>query len=168
MSRAVRPPRPQRERSLQSCLIPRLVGHAYQGAEGKNQAPGGERPPPEWYRKAALIGFIDPGVLGNAWPPSPPEQLAHDLGGVVHHGDDAGVVEPGRPDHAEHADDAAGGVVIGRDDGRGTRQREQLVLRADENPDPFGLLGRPNRSITSRRVSRSSNRAAPAPDRRAP
>src|SRR5580704_12918113 len=57
--------------------------------------------------------------------PSPPEQLAHDLGGVVHHGDDAGVVQPRRADHAEHADDAAGGVVIGRHDGRGTGQREQ-------------------------------------------
>src|SRR5579862_5880671 len=47
-------------------------------------------------------------------PPSPPQQLAHDLGGVVHHGDDAGIVEPRRAGHAEHADDAAGGVVIGR------------------------------------------------------
>src|SRR5690348_1200515 len=35
----------------------------------------------------------------------------------------------------------AGRVVIGRDDGRGAGEREQLVLRADEDAHPFGLLG---------------------------
>ena len=88
----------------------------------------------------------------------PVEQLADHLGGVVDHRDDAGVVQPGRADHADHADDAAGAVVIGRDDGRGARQREQLVLRADEDAHALGALGAAEQVDHARAaVSRSSN-----------
>src|SRR5437899_2947021 len=73
--------------------------------------------------------------------PRPRQEPAHHLGGVVDHRDDACVVEPGRADHAEHPDDAAGAVAIGRDDGGGTGEREQLVLRADEDAHPLGALG---------------------------
>src|SRR4026208_2583613 len=41
------------------------------------------------------------------------DQLAHDLGGVVHHRDNSRIVKPGRPDDADDADDTAGAVVIG-------------------------------------------------------
>src|ERR1051326_4787398 len=36
------------------------------------------------------------------------EQPADHLGGVVDHRDDAGIVQPGRADHAQYPDDAAG------------------------------------------------------------
>src|SRR5665647_1582018 len=69
------------------------------------------------------------------------QQPADHAGGIIHHRDDAGVVEPGRPDHADHADDPAFAVAIGRDNRRGAGQREQLVLRPDEDADAFGSLG---------------------------
>src|SRR2546430_1112426 len=72
---------------------------------------------------------------------SAPEQLAHHPGGVVDHRDHPRIVEPGRADHADHADDAARGVVIGRDHGRRAGQRKQLVLRANEDAHALGLLG---------------------------
>src|SRR5207237_1330627 len=74
-------------------------------------------------------------------PPRSRQQPAHHLGGVVDHRDDSRVVEPGRADHAEHPDDAAGAVAIRRDDGGRAGQREQLVLRADENAHPLGAFG---------------------------
>src|SRR5207302_863049 len=46
-------------------------------------------------------------------------QLAYDLGGVIDHRDDPRIVQSRRTDHADHPDDAAGAVVIQRDDGRG-------------------------------------------------
>src|SRR6516225_9991685 len=69
------------------------------------------------------------------------EQLTNDFRRVVDHRDDAGVVEPGRTDDAENADDLSGRVVIGGDDGRGAGQRKQLVFRADKDAHAFGLLG---------------------------
>src|SRR5262249_47844772 len=69
------------------------------------------------------------------------QEFAHHPGGVVDHRDHPRVVEPGRADHADDADDAAGGVVVGRDHGRRTGQRKQLVLRADEDAHALGLLG---------------------------
>src|SRR5262249_16820311 len=49
------------------------------------------------------------------------EQFADDLGRIVDHRHDAGVVEPGRTDDAENTDDLPGRVVIGRNDRRGAR-----------------------------------------------
>src|SRR5215467_19120 len=46
------------------------------------------------------------------------QQFAYHLGGVIDHRDHACVVEPRRPDHADDADDTAGGIVIRRDHGR--------------------------------------------------
>ncbi len=69
------------------------------------------------------------------------QQPADHPRGVIDHRDDPRVVEPGRADDAEHADDVAGAVAIGRDDGRRAGQREQLVLRADEDAHAIGALG---------------------------
>src|SRR5215472_17698558 len=69
------------------------------------------------------------------------QQLAHHLGRIIDHRNDTGVVEPGRPDHAEHPHNVPGGVTIRRHDGGGTRQRKQLVFRADKDAHAFGLFG---------------------------
>ena len=69
------------------------------------------------------------------------EHARDELRGVVDHRHDAGIVEPGRADDAERADDAGVLVAIGRDDQRRARQREQLVLRADEDAHAGAFLG---------------------------
>ena len=90
-------------------------------------------------------------------------------GGIIHRRNDARIIQPRRADHAEHADDVAGAVAIGRDDGRGAGQREQLVLRADEDAHALGAARRgragrsrrawsPRSSNSSRTRSRSSMR----------
>src|SRR5262249_40990791 len=53
------------------------------------------------------------------------QQFAYHLGGVIAHRDHACVVEPRRPDHADDADDTAGGIVIRRDHGRGAGEGKQ-------------------------------------------
>src|SRR5439155_1419885 len=45
-----------------------------------------------------------------------------------------------RANDAQYADDAAGAVAIGRNDGRGARKREELILRADEDTGALGAL----------------------------
>src|SRR4029079_13291497 len=57
------------------------------------------------------------------------------------HPNDARIVEARRPDHAEHADDPVFGILEGRDDERRAREREQLVLGADEDTHAFGAFG---------------------------
>src|SRR4029079_15940865 len=47
------------------------------------------------------------------------DKAAEQAGGVIDHRDDAGVIEPRRADHAEHADDAVLGVLERRYDQRG-------------------------------------------------
>src|SRR5215472_12602342 len=69
------------------------------------------------------------------------EQLTNNFRRVVDHRDDAGVVEPGRTDDAENADDLSGRVVIGGDDGRGAGQRKQLVFRTNKDAHALGLRG---------------------------
>src|SRR5581483_9741218 len=66
------------------------------------------------------------------------KKLTDHLGGVVDHGNDPGVVEPGRADNPQDPDDPAGGIVIRGNDGRGPRQREQLVFGTDENTHALG------------------------------
>src|SRR5215470_4637958 len=61
------------------------------------------------------------------------EYAADHLGGVVDHGDDAGVVDAGRADDADGADDLLAAVAIGGDDHRAAGEAEQLVLGADED-----------------------------------
>src|ERR1043166_9429797 len=100
---------------------------------------------PSWVTCGSIFGsFLDAGGSANPTcsrlPRRPRQQPAHHLGGIVDHRDDARVVEPGRADHAEHPDDAAGAVAIGRDDGGGAGQREQLVLRDDEARHALGAL----------------------------
>ena len=68
------------------------------------------------------------------------QDAAHDAGGIVNCRYDPRIIEPGGADHSQNAHDMAGGVAIGCDDGVGTRQREQFVFRADENPHALGLF----------------------------
>src|SRR5260370_17720008 len=72
------------------------------------------------------------------------DELAHALGGIIHHRDHPCIIEPRRADHAENADDAAGALAVRRDDGGGAREREQLVLRADKDMGALGALGPPD------------------------
>src|SRR5690242_8633060 len=69
------------------------------------------------------------------------KQFTDDLGRVVDHWHDAGVVESGRTDDAENPDDLARRVVVGRDDRRRAGQRKQLIFRADKNAHALGVLG---------------------------
>src|SRR6476646_2792437 len=71
---------------------------------------------------------------------SPSDELAHDFRGVIDHRNHAGIIEPSGTDHA---DDAAGAVAVRGDDGGRAREREQLVLRADEDTGAVGMLGAP-------------------------
>ena len=69
------------------------------------------------------------------------QEAAHELGRGVDDGDDAAVVEAGGADDADGAHDRAVGVHVRRDDEGGAREREELVLRADEDAHALGLLG---------------------------
>ena len=60
---------------------------------------------------------------------------------IIDHRHDAGVVEPRRPDHAEHADDALLAVAERRRDHRRAGEREELVLRTDEDAHALAVLG---------------------------
>src|SRR6478735_6411413 len=64
-----------------------------------------------------------------------------DLCGVIHHRDDTGIVEPGRADDAQQADDLLAAVPERSCNHRGAGEREQLVLRAYEDPHPFAAFG---------------------------
>src|SRR3546814_3556855 len=55
------------------------------------------------------------------------------LGGEVHHGNDARIVQACRADDPDHADDAPVRSAIGRGDNRRARKRKELILRPDEN-----------------------------------
>ena len=70
------------------------------------------------------------------------------LRGEIHHGDDARIVQPCGADHADHADHLAIAPAIGRGDHRRAGQREQLVLRSDEDP----ASPSPSRALSSRRA----------------
>src|SRR5665213_2244257 len=80
-------------------------------------------------------------AIRTLWAASTAQYPADDARGVIHRRDHPRIIKPGRPDHAENADDMAGGVAIGRDNGGRAGQRKQLVFRADENPYAFGALG---------------------------
>src|SRR2546430_15847259 len=74
------------------------------------------------------------------------DELAHDLGGIIHHRDHPCVIEPRQADHAENADDAAGALAVRRDDGGGAPEREELGLRADKDMGALGALGPPEKT----------------------
>src|SRR4029079_11353605 len=63
-------------------------------------------------------------------------------GRVVDHGNDARIIEPRRTDHPQYANYFLLGVLERRHDQRRTRQREQLVLGADEDAHAFAALGK--------------------------
>src|SRR5262249_6567835 len=63
--------------------------------------------------------------------------------GKVDHRNDASIVEPCRPDDAEHANDLALLILERRNDQRGSRQRKKLVFRADEDMHALAALGEP-------------------------
>src|SRR5580693_4568607 len=62
-------------------------------------------------------------------------ELAKHLRRIFDHRHDAAIIEPGRPDDPKHAGDAMIAVPEGRGDHRRSGEREQLVLRTDENLD---------------------------------
>src|SRR5436190_23187717 len=62
------------------------------------------------------------------------------LGGVVHHRDDAGIVDPGGADDPDRADDLLAAVLIRRDDHRTAGDAEQVAFGADKDLHPVGLL----------------------------
>src|SRR4051794_39065970 len=70
------------------------------------------------------------------------DQPADDFGGVVDHRNDAGIIEPGGADDAQDADDLLLAIAVGSDDERGAGQREELILRADEDAHPLSSLGK--------------------------
>ena len=78
-------------------------------------------------------------------------------GGIIHHRDDPGIVEPGRADHAQHADDTA-------------RRRRDRAPRMVEEPDSENsLFSEPMKMRTpsaARRVRADRSRRAWSPDRR--
>ncbi len=69
------------------------------------------------------------------------DDAADQLGGVVDHRDDAGVIQAGRADDTDNADDFALAILEGCDNQRRSRQREELVLGADENRDAVAFVG---------------------------
>src|SRR5262245_46357184 len=92
--------------SARAAKIKRAGARARTAAQASERA-GGRRYPFSWAIRRPIAGQ------------STRQQAAYDLGGVVNHGDDPGIVQTGRPDHADHADDSTGTVAIRCDDGRG-------------------------------------------------
>src|SRR6202041_422241 len=68
-------------------------------------------------------------------------ELAEHLRRIFDHRHDAAVIEPGRPDDAEHAGDAMVAVPERRGDHRRSGKREQLVLRTNEDLDALAGFG---------------------------
>src|SRR3546814_7815262 len=69
-------------------------------------------------------------------------QSGERLGGEVHHGNDARIVQACRADDPDHADDAPVRSAIGRGDNRRARKRKELILRPDENAGRAAQIGR--------------------------
>src|ERR1700722_3460693 len=67
-------------------------------------------------------------------------ELAKYLRRIFDHRHDAAIVEPGRPNDAEDAGDAMVAVAERRCNHRRSGEREQLVLRADEDLDALAGL----------------------------
>src|SRR4029078_848283 len=112
-----------------------LVAHSL-GTDWRMERYGASSPLPKFV--ALTLAELRPPLKGEVWCPlrrsskvaaaalaTSPDQLAHHLGGVVDHRDDARIVEPRRSDEAEDADDALLGVAIGRHPQRRARQREE-------------------------------------------
>src|SRR5438105_3312591 len=118
-----------------------------------------------WYRPARLRGPRGVPPAGRRhprrenrrqsrrhhWPvrsPAPPcprswslsDKPPNHLGGVIHHRDDAGVVDPRRADDPDRADDLLAAVLIRRDDQRTAGDAEQMAFSADKDLHPPGLL----------------------------
>src|SRR5262249_28337688 len=76
---------------------------------------------------------------------SPADQLAHDLGGIIHHPHHPCVVKPGGADQAETAEEAPGAVGVGGNKGGRAGERERFVPRADKDTGALGTLGPPEK-----------------------
>src|SRR5580704_7048065 len=117
-----------------------------------------------WYRPARLRAplYVPPAGRrrprrGNRrrprphhWParcPAPPcprswslsDKPPDHLGGVIHHRDDPGIVDPRGADDPDRADDLLAAVLIRRDDQGTAGDAEQMALGADEDLHPLGL-----------------------------
>src|SRR5262245_214777 len=68
------------------------------------------------------------------------QQAAYDPCRVIDHGNNASIVKPCRPDHADHADDTPLAIAIRCNNGRGARERKQIVLGTDEDAHSLGPL----------------------------
>src|SRR6267154_2272842 len=62
------------------------------------------------------------------------------LGGVVHHRDDAGIVDPSRADDADRSDDLLAAVLVGGDHHRAACHPEKAIFSTDEYLDAFALF----------------------------
>src|ERR1043165_5088835 len=71
--------------------------------------------------------------------PSSDEPPDH-LRGVVHHRDDAGIVDPRRADDPDRADDLLAAVLVRRDDDRTAGDAEEMAVGADKDLHPVGPL----------------------------
>src|SRR6202030_2556280 len=61
-------------------------------------------------------------------------------GGVVHHRDDAGIIDPSRADDADRSDDLFAAVLVGSDYHRAAGHPEKAIFGADEYLDAFALF----------------------------
>ena len=57
------------------------------------------------------------------------DHLTHEFGRIVDHGDDAAIIEPGRPDHPEHADNRLLVIDDRRDHQRMNRTEKRACSR---------------------------------------
>src|SRR5262249_29996093 len=62
------------------------------------------------------------------------------LGGVIHHRDDPGIVEPGGADNPDRTDDLLAAVVVGCNYHRASGHPEEVALGANENLYALALL----------------------------
>src|SRR6185312_17534510 len=90
--------------------------------------------------RSAVVSFISSII------PSLSLRLSYDsadhLRGVVHHRDDAGVVDPGRTDHPDRTDDLLAAVLVRRDNHRTPGDAEQMIFGADKDLNAFRLPAR--------------------------
>ena len=68
------------------------------------------------------------------------EDPADNLGRVIHHGNNPGIIQSGWPDDSERTHHALLVVAVGSDDHGRAGKGEKLVLRADENAHAIAAL----------------------------
>src|SRR6185437_8769102 len=92
-----------------------------------------------WGCAGSVCGISSSSLM--SLPDASAEQPADDFGGVVDHRDDAAIIESRGSENADHADDLARRIGVGRRHNGGARQAEQPVFRTDEDAHAVALLG---------------------------